>query len=317
MDMKRITLTGLSLIMLLSACKADIQTEEPTPVPTTEAPIADTDTPSPTVDTTPAIFEGDLSDLLQVADLGPRREFEHGGFALDLPQGFLSLYRPATIILGQEEEGMILSAGGGLEVEPISYTAGLERFLLAMTSDISDLTTEEYETVFVDGQEGLAADFQGTLNGRQVSGRLLYLNTSDMQFLVVMGFSWTDSWETTGSQAYEAMVESIELFPPTPMLNLCPVSADPTFGFTQENPIRVGQGDPLTGPRMEQDYLNLLRGPNGENVTYVRRGSLPTDETILDEYELTYGDPPTTIILYLDQYHDAQFRIPRGFSCGN
>lgn len=317
MSRMRMCSIGLGLILLVGACGSGSDTEEPDLISTMESPVAATATPSPTNDLSTAIPEGDWSDLLQIADLGPRREFEHGGFALDLPQGFLTLYRPGTIILGHEDDVMILSAGGGFESESITMAAGLENFMLTMASDIPDLSPGEYETVMVDGQEGLATDFRGTMETMQIEGRLLYLNTSDLQFLVVMGFSWADNWETTGSELFEAMVESIELFPPTPMRQFCPVSADPTFGFTQENPVRVGQGDPITGPGMERDYLNLLRGPNGEAVTYVRSGSLATDETILDEYQVTYGEPAVTVTLYLDQYHDGQFRLPQGFNCGN
>jgi hypothetical protein len=68
---------------------------------------------------------------------------------------------------------------------------------------------------------------------------------------------------------------------------------------------------------MQRDYLNLLFGPNGESVSYVRRGSFSSEDSILDEYQVTFGDPTTTALLYLDQYHDGQFRLPQGFSCGN
>jgi hypothetical protein len=312
--------TALSLFFLLFAlvgCQTEQPSEEPTPAPTTEAASVDVATPSPTFDPNTEIMEGDLSDLLQVADLGPRREVEHGGFAVDIPQGYYAIYRPGMIILREEGGMMTLSVGGGLEPTRVSLEAGLMNFMQAMLQDISDLSSSEPETDTVNGQEGLAADFQGTLGNDAISGRLLYFNNDSLQFLVVMGFSLQQDWEQNGVQAYETMLATIELFPPTPMDRFCPISADPDFGFTQENPVRVGQGDPITGPRMERDYLDLLRGPNGEPVSYTRQGSLPTDETILDEYAVTYGDPAVTVLLYLDQYHDGQFRLPQGFSCAN
>jgi len=309
-------ITGFCLLIGLSACNQKA-TEDPTPPATMEAPFIETATPSPTVDLSTAITNGDWSDLLQVADLGPRREVEHGGFALDIPDGFIPSYRPGTIILRQEDGDLTLSAGGGLELGPIPLEIGLENFMLAMAQDVTDLTQSEYETIQLAGQEGLAVDFQGMLGNQRFVGRILYLVTTDLHFLVVMGSSLGQDWESTGIEAYVAFIDSIELFTPTPMERLCPVSADPTFGYTQENPIRVGQGDPLTGPSMQRDYLNLLFGPNGESVTYVRRGSFSSEDSILDEYQVTFGDPPTTAILYLDQYHDGQFRLPQGFICGN
>ena len=55
------------------------------------------------------------------------------------------------------------------------------------------------------------------------------------------------------------------------------ISKDPTCGFTQENPIRVGRRN--GGPRDERIYLAALRGPRGQAVTYVREGSCCIFET--------------------------------------
>lgn len=300
-----------------AACRTEQALEEPTPTAATEDGALDSAEPTSTIDPGSAISDGDWGDLLQVADLGPRRELEHGGFAVDIPEGYYPIYRPGMIILRDEESPMTLSVGGGLEPAPVSLETGLNNFMLAMLQDIQDLSSGAPESSSVNGQDGIATDFQGTLGGDAISGRLLYFNNEDLQFLVVLGFSLQEDWEQNGLSAYEGMIESIELFRPTPMEEFCPVSADPDFGLTQENPIRVGQGDPITGPRMERDYLDLLRGPNGEPITYTRRGSLPTEDTIVDEYAVTYGDPEVTVVLYLDQYHDGQFRLPQGFSCPN
>ena len=310
-------ISGLCILVALSGCDREAATEERTPTASTEIPMLESATPSPTADLATSMTSDDWSDVLQIADLGPRRDSEHGGFGLEIPEGFIPIYRPGTIILRQENGDVSLSAGGGYEPQPLSLETGLENFILAMSQGIGDLVTEAYQPVTLQGLEGLETEFQGMLEGDEVSGRLMYLQSSDLQFLIVMGFSWTEEWESSGIELYESMVQSIELFSPTPMESLCPISSDPTFGFTQENPIRVGQGDPLTGPSMQRDYLNLLRGPNGESVTYVRSGSLSTDDSIVDAYEITYGEPPVTAILYVDQYHDGQFRLPEGFTCSN
>lgn len=101
----------------------------------------------------------------------------------------------------------------------------------------------------------------------------------------------------------------------------CPVSDDPTYGFTRENPIQIGGGALYVKAR-EQRYLDALRGPNGQPVAYKRRGSgpqnpeTPNTSTILDLYELTYDGLEKPINLYLDAYHFWPQRAPVGLGCG-
>jgi hypothetical protein len=94
----------------------------------------------------------------------------------------------------------------------------------------------------------------------------------------------------------------------------CPVSGDSSYGYTQGNPIRVG-GDVFGGPARATAYLNTLRGPAGQAVSYFRVGSLPTDETILDIYEVSYDGIGSPVSLYIDQYSFSTPLAPVGFIC--
>jgi len=80
----------------------------------------------------------------------------------------------------------------------------------------------------------------------------------------------------------------------------------------------VGGGALYVGGR-ERRYLDALRGPMGEVVTYKRTGSLPLDKegrTILDTYEITYPGVEKPITFYLDAYHfDDALKAPKGFTC--
>jgi hypothetical protein len=49
----------------------------------------------------------------------------------------------------------------------------------------------------------------------------------------------------------------------------CPLSMDPTYGLTVENPIKTGGGDLYMAAR-EVKFLNALRGPAGEGVHFKR-----------------------------------------------
>lgn len=96
------------------------------------------------------------------------------------------------------------------------------------------------------------------------------------------------------------------------------------FGRSPETPILVGGLSGQSGPASERAYLDRLRGPNGEAVTYERNGSccpFPTENSpfgdagLLDVYEVRYEGARRPIILYLNMYDPAPdtLRAPEGF----
>jgi hypothetical protein len=71
---------------------------------------------------------------------------------------------------------------------------------------------------------------------------------------------------SVGKEYYENARQTVEPFV------VQEVSTDSTYAFTSKNPVNVGGGFKL-GARNQQRYLNALRGPGGQAVTYERRGS--------------------------------------------
>jgi hypothetical protein len=88
------------------------------------------------------------------------------------------------------------------------------------------------------------------------------------------------------------------------------------YGYTPEDPIKVGGG-----PRGEHEYLQWLRGPEGQRLRYKRLGSccgfkdssLPMGGGLLDMYEVTYDGLENPVRLYLDMYRREDPRAPAGF----
>lgn len=83
------------------------------------------------------------------------------------------------------------------------------------------------------------------------------------------------------------------------------VSDDPTYGYTKENPVKLGSPDGLRGgPAAERAYLRRLRDPAGEPVDFERVGSVGAgpDDHILDLYRLTSSGGETYEV-YIDMYH--------------
>jgi hypothetical protein len=171
-------------------------------------------------------------------------------------------------------------------------------------------------TVTVDGEEGLAADLTGVLNGYSIQGRVVIVMLDNQQLYLGFGIAVTEYneslWEDEGSKVFNAFLGSVKFLTPGSQTGPCEVSSDVTYGYTKGNPIKVGGGD-FGGPPREKEYLNNLRGPNGEKLTYERQGSLPYEDTILDIYEMQGLKQPIT--LYVDEYSFTDPQAPMGFTC--
>ncbi len=95
------------------------------------------------------------------------------------------------------------------------------------------------------------------------------------------------------------------------------------YGYSADDAIRVGGAEKQSGPANERAYLDRLRGPDGQRVTYEREGSCCGFETpngiggfgMLDRYLVTYAGLKTPVILFLNMYDapDEGRPAPRGF----
>lgn len=86
-------------------------------------------------------------------------------------------------------------------------------------------------------------------------------------------------------------------------VNLKLMSDDPTYGYSEKNPIKVGSKDEYGGPKAEREYLDSLLDSMGKVVKYERRGSGGANEDgkPLDIYEITLSNGKKFII-WLDMY---------------
>jgi hypothetical protein len=167
--------------------------------------------------------------------------------------------------------------------------------------------------------EGITADVSGELFDRPYIGQAVFINPVDnMTFFAIAISRDSEIWFTRGAPAFAAMMESVQfLLDDTSdggddRANLCVISTDAAYGYTEAEAIQVG-GDAFDGPSRERAYLDNLLGLNGEPVSYERLGSLPYNDIILDIYELTVGD--TTATLFLDEYNWSEPQAPVGFTC--
>lgn len=104
------------------------------------------------------------------------------------------------------------------------------------------------------------------------------------------------------------------------LLNPTEISDDPSYGYTEENPIAVGGIVHERGPRNEAEFLSHLTNDVGENPKINRKGSCCSFRTpfgymgrgLLDRYELTFESTKDTVVLYLNMYDYDQPKAPKG-----
>jgi hypothetical protein len=104
-------------------------------------------------------------------------------------------------------------------------------------------------------------------------------------------------------------------------LLLTSVSNDPTYGYSKDNPVKVGSKKKENMAAGEYKFMNSLTGPNGEEISFRRLGSCCAFKTpngfmgdggLLDKFELTYKGLKEPIVLYLNMYDPGAVKAPKG-----
>lgn len=94
----------------------------------------------------------------------------------------------------------------------------------------------------------------------------------------------------------------------------CPVSDDPTYGYSADNPIFVGGGN-FQAIDWKSDYFNNLLGPDQELVSWTRLRSFTYGDLVLDEFQVTYEGLAEPLTLFVNTGQFAPLSAPVGFIC--
>lgn len=244
-----------------------------------------------------------------------------GGYSFRPIQGYDYEINGPGIGVFDPDRNIIISLFG---VTSYSGDQSAEELIDEFLGELESRGTATFEkgeayTVTVNTVVGTAFDLTGKMFDAAVEGQTILVMPSENQYLYGLAFANLETdrqrWKEEGARVFAALLESIEFIQVQQFDgSACPVSSDTTYGYSKDNPIRVG-GDWLDGPGRERAYLDSLSGPDGELVSYERLGSLNHGDTILDEYELSYTGASSPAILYLDEYSYAELMAPVGFIC--
>ncbi len=286
------------------------------PTHTQTATLTRTARPTPTQTVTPTATQTLRPSPSPIVELGEKHMIPEAGFSFRVPFGYAAQIDERQAFVSDLEGTLIISFAS---VESTASEEGIVDEYLAALAHRSEgeFNKTPSDPVTVDGLVGTAFDLTGSLYGSSMKGKTFILPLGANRFLFALAMSNLSqdeaAWEDRGSKVFEAVIESIEFFEPD-STGTCPIATDSTYGYTKENAVRVGDGDDfLRGPARERTYLDNLRGPNGEPISYERTGSLNFEDTILDEYVITGLSTPVT--LYLDIYKFEELKAPVGFTC--
>ena len=138
--------------------------------------------------------------------------------------------------------------------------------------------------------------------------------------ILVLFISCSASKKTaTSSNNNTAQVET-ELLDDQTFL-LTEISTDKTYG-SKTNPVQVGGAKNSNGPKNERRFLNALAGPNGERISYYRKGSCCEVKSengfmgwaMLDNYRVTWEGSNDTVSIYINMYDAGVLKAPVGFT---
>ncbi|MDD3625984.1 MAG: hypothetical protein PHV06_01570 [bacterium] len=95
------------------------------------------------------------------------------------------------------------------------------------------------------------------------------------------------------------------------------ISDDETYGYTPENPIKIGAVN--NGPMWIEEYLKSITGPSGEKIEFKQLGSYSEEATdypigpgALEVYQITYPNLDKPLKLYFDNYNYVRPKAPKG-----
>jgi hypothetical protein len=315
--MKKVCVFFCLFVIFLSACDvlpqpsptATLTPESTnTPLPTATLTLTPTNTPRPT--STPTI-EPTLS-------LGEPQVITEGGYSFRPPLGYDVDVQGAQVGVFDKAGTIIISIyGATTNPQNLSADEILEEFLAGIfKKGDGKYEKENQHVIILDGIEGLAYDLTGDLFGSPLRGQAIVVMPNNNHFLFGLGIANTGRdkkrWENEGNKVFSGLLGSITFSTSSQSSNGCQIATDKTYGYTQENPIKVG-GGAYGGPARERAYLDNLLGANGEKVSYERKGSFSFGNTILDIFEITVSGKKVT--LYIDEYSYSEPQAPSGFTC--
>lgn len=308
-------LLGLLILGLLAACSVMQIDPALTPLPSFVAPLGATGTPPPTPTPDPASFillgpEVTVKDAAYAFQpiaawnaSGDRLPFTQNGNMASMGNKYSGLY----LNLDSEKGGINHSSSDCL---------GMIRERMA--TSLQNFAADEPQALMTNNVPGLSVNFSGKLDELAVVGKMAIFFPNMRCFSLIAFNNGADAenlWQSSGQYAYAKVLGSLRFLDQLQAAS-CQVSTDPSYGLTPDKPIRVGNTNIKDGLERQELYLNTLRGPNYEEISYTRLNPLyNTEREIVDAYTVTYPGLAEPVKLYFEIFKFESPLAPLGFNC--
>lgn len=247
-------------------------------------------------------------------------EVYQGGYAVTLDINAHVSVRGNLALIGSRSHPVNTLVMGSVSKYEIVAVEELPRQVFdSLFGSDAEINQEEIEEFELDGVKGIAVNYISRINQMVAKGRLVVVKPSAKRYIAIVGMGDPadpsgDQWMTYGIEFFDAILNGIEILDDEALVDyaVCPMSADESYGYSMDNPIRVG-GEAINGPARARAYLDNLQDSKGNWLAYERKGSLEYGGTILDAYNLILDGKE--IQLYLDQYSYEELLTPAGFNC--
>lgn len=194
----------------------------------TDIPVQPTNTPQPTPTDVPEPTDTPEPAVEPDVELGEVYRSEEGGYEFQAIQGYTideffgiaSMEAPDA----DPEAGPSIFIMGGLN----EGESTAQQLYDDLVNDIDeDIHLSEPREVVVGGVTGLVADVDGTLEGKDVAGRVVLVAVTPQQMFTMIGAAPVDRWGSELEPLYQAVLASITFFEPV-------VELDPDVEPTKE-----------------------------------------------------------------------------------
>jgi len=234
-----------------------------------------------------------------------------GGYSYWPPLGYETQTNGGqTLFTGPE--GVMALAGGPEQNSSRPPEQAMAEALGAVNGSMgASLTTGAPFPVTVGGVPGIGADLSGTTPQGAVLGRLVTVRPNDGQLFYAFGLSPAQLWSARDAARFQRLLGDVGFFPLGSQFG-CPRSLDPTYGFSPDNPIRIGGGD--AAPQREAAYLGALRAANGQVVPFQPAGSQQHGDRTLNVYTIPGAEAGAGVLYFDPSVYEPLF-APVGFGC--
>jgi hypothetical protein len=234
-----------------------------------------------------------------------------GGYSFWPPPGYEMRVNGGQTLF-TSPEGVMSLAGGPEQNSGRPPEQAMSEALATINQSMgASLQAGPPSPITVGGAPGVAADLSGSTPQGAMQGRLVAVRPAEGQLFYAFGLSPAGLWTERDAARFQRLLRDVGFFPLGSQFG-CSRSLDPTYGYSPDNPIRIGGGAAAAG--REAAFLGNLIAASGQAVPFQAAGSQPHGDRTLDVYTVP-GAPAGQGALYFDPAVYEPLFAPVGFGC--